>query len=137
MFAIRLVFFLFLTFYAYSMGQSPSHELNGFGKLVAFSFFLFAPVLYLQPTIEALLRKSRDIQSIALVNVLLGWSLIGWVVAMVWAIRRPSPRPTISRHPISSNPPAEQRETKRCPFCAEDILVAAIKCKHCGSSLAD
>jgi len=24
---------------------------------------------------------------------------------------------------------------KRCPFCAEDILVAAIKCKHCGSSL--
>jgi hypothetical protein len=24
---------------------------------------------------------------------------------------------------------------KRCPFCAEDILVAAIKCKHCGSNL--
>jgi hypothetical protein len=24
---------------------------------------------------------------------------------------------------------------KRCPFCAEEILTAAIKCKHCGSSL--
>jgi hypothetical protein len=24
---------------------------------------------------------------------------------------------------------------KKCPFCAEDILVAAIKCKHCGSNL--
>jgi hypothetical protein len=26
--------------------------------------------------------------------------------------------------------------TKRCPFCAEQILAAAIKCKHCGSDLA-
>ncbi len=25
---------------------------------------------------------------------------------------------------------------KPCPFCAEDILTAAIKCKHCGSDLA-
>ena|SRR5215469_5415633 len=25
--------------------------------------------------------------------------------------------------------------TKRCPFCAEEILEAAKKCKHCGSDL--
>ena len=24
---------------------------------------------------------------------------------------------------------------KRCPFCAEEILAAALKCKHCGSML--
>jgi hypothetical protein len=26
-------------------------------------------------------------------------------------------------------------ETRRCPYCAEEILAAAIKCKHCGSAL--
>jgi len=32
---------------------------------------------------------------------------------------------------LSENKPA----TKKCPFCAEEILTDAIKCKHCQSSL--
>lgn len=28
-------------------------------------------------------------------------------------------------------------ETKRCPFCAEEILSAAVKCKHCGSNVGE
>jgi hypothetical protein len=27
-------------------------------------------------------------------------------------------------------------DTKQCPYCAEDILAAAVKCKHCGADLA-
>ena len=29
----------------------------------------------------------------------------------------------------------ENPDFKECPFCAEEIKIAAIKCKHCGSAL--
>jgi hypothetical protein len=31
---------------------------------------------------------------------------------------------------------SDQRESRACPYCGEDILSVAIKCKHCGSELS-
>ena len=28
-------------------------------------------------------------------------------------------------------------DTKRCPYCDEEIRINAVKCKHCGSMLGD
>lgn len=69
------------------MGQIPSSELNGFGKLAASLFFIFGPALYLLPTFEAWKREHKSLSAIALLNIFLGWTLIGWVAAMVWACK--------------------------------------------------
>jgi Superinfection immunity protein len=42
-------------------------------------------VLYFLPTVVASERKHRNRMAITMLNILLGWTLLGWVIAMVWA----------------------------------------------------
>ena len=41
--------------------------------------------IYLAPTIVAIVRKHREAQ-VAVLNVLLGWTFVAWVVALVMAV---------------------------------------------------
>jgi hypothetical protein len=43
-------------------------------------------LFYLIPTIIAVIRGHRSVWAIAFVNVVLGWSVIGWLWAMIWAL---------------------------------------------------
>lgn len=47
--------------------------------------------LYLVPTIIAGRRKHHNLGAIIAVNVLLGWLIIGWIIALVWSLTDPSP----------------------------------------------
>ncbi len=42
--------------------------------------------VYFVPTIIALIRKTKKKTSIILLNILLGWTFLGWVGALIWAI---------------------------------------------------
>lgn len=56
--------------------------------------------IYLLPVIIGAYRGVESIVSLAVVNVFLGWSLLGWVVSLAWAcapIRRGPTPPPISR----------------------------------------
>jgi hypothetical protein len=62
--------------------------------LFAFFFlpiFGFGFVLYFLPAIVAFARSKRDAVSILVLNLLLGWTVIGWVIALVWALRQDVP----------------------------------------------
>lgn len=44
-------------------------------------------VLYLSPLVVGWVRRVPDIGAIAVINVLLGWTFIGWVAALAMAFR--------------------------------------------------
>jgi Superinfection immunity protein len=56
-----------------------------------FPIFGFGFVMYFLPTIIAFARSKRDTTSILLLNFFLGWTMIGWVVALVWAAKNDVP----------------------------------------------
>ena len=95
--------------------------------------------LYFLPTMIAGSRHPNG-GAIFFLNLLLGWTLLGWIGALVWACA--SPRSTIptARAPARSlHSPLELTDTDRlrlpCPFCAEMILDAAAVCRFCGREL--
>jgi hypothetical protein len=47
--------------------------------------------LYFLPWVVAAARHHHNVMAIAVLNVLLGWTLLGWVIALVWAYTNPRP----------------------------------------------
>jgi hypothetical protein len=64
-----------------------THLLPGF----FLHFIGFGFVSYFLPSIIALARSKRDITAIVLLNLFLGWTVIGWIVALVWAVKTDVP----------------------------------------------
>jgi hypothetical protein len=46
---------------------------------------LLSVLIYLLPTLIAFGREHPRRQDIAVVNILLGWTLIGWIAVFLWA----------------------------------------------------
>ena len=44
-------------------------------------------IVYFIPTLVAAARQHASISAIFILNLFLGWSFIGWVVALVWAFK--------------------------------------------------
>lgn len=66
-------------------------------------------VLYLVPTMLAALGNKRATGWIFLLNVLLGWTVLGWIGAIVWAVLdRPAPRPVAAPDAAPAPPPVAQ-----------------------------
>ncbi|MGC3506764.1 superinfection immunity protein, partial [Pseudomonas aeruginosa] len=58
---------------------------SGSSLLLGFSLLIGGVVLYFLPAIIAENRKHHNKRAISVLNLLLGWTFVGWVAALVWA----------------------------------------------------
>ncbi|PYX86934.1 MAG: superinfection immunity protein [Acidobacteria bacterium] len=54
--------------------------------------FGFGFVFYFLPSIIALARNKHNIVTILLLNFFLGWTAIGWIIALVMAVKNDVPQ---------------------------------------------
>ena len=95
----------------------------GFPMVTMWLLMVIAVALYFMPTIVAGYRQHNSVFLILMLNIFIGWTMLGWLLLLIWAC--------FGDQHTSWARPAE----KKCPYCAEYIKDEAIKCKHCGSEL--
>jgi hypothetical protein len=62
-----------------------------------FVLLLFSAVIYFLPAFIALMRGHQSGCAIFVLNFFLGWTLVGWVLSLVWSLTAPS-RPAVVIH---------------------------------------
>ena len=85
-----------------------------------FGIFMLVLLLFIYfiPAFVATQRKHVAVSAITLINLFLGWTLIGWLVSLIWAYS------------------GQGDDRFPCPYCAESILRAANVCPHCQGDVA-
>jgi hypothetical protein len=97
-------------------------------EIFAIILFLPALVVYFLPTIIAAVRHVKNMLGIVLLNVLAGWTFVGWVIALVWSI--------VDQKQISAvtNIPSATQE-RFCPKCGSKVSTGDKYCSKCGTEL--
>lgn len=69
--------------------------------IVIFALIVF---VYFIPVTVAMYREEANTAQVFVVNLFFGWSLLGWVIALVMALRSPPPTTTvIIREEVTKN----------------------------------
>jgi len=85
------------------------------------TFLLFLTFLYFLPTIVG--HHKRDVLGIFLVNFFFGWTVIGWVIAMIWACASEANPPVL----VVAGP------GRYCCRCGTISIAGARFCAACGN----
>jgi len=100
--------------------------------LPAILFLIFVAAVYFLPWIIAYYRRHSNLLALFLLNLFLGWTILGWIAALVWAAMKV---PKLELGVPLTNLPTQEAERMPCPSCGESISVAAKKCRFCSGEV--
>jgi hypothetical protein len=92
--------------------------------LVGLVFLVAGVALYFLPSIIA--RNKRNAGAIFALNLLLGWTFVGWIVSLVWAL-------TVDVEPMTAAPQIQQ--AWYCNRCRTPVYQAHKFCPGCGDAI--
>lgn len=79
---IVLIFVLAcLSFVTFAIGSGT----NGLSVICAAAFLPICAMLYFSPTMAAAMNRRPNVGQIAVLNLFAGWTVLGWIAALVWA----------------------------------------------------
>jgi len=55
-------------------------------SIAGFLLFVLVLVFYLLPTVIANTRETEHRGAIFFINLLFGWTVLGWIAALIWAV---------------------------------------------------
>lgn len=87
-------------------------------------FLIFSILLYFLPTIIA--RDKTDVMAIFIINLLFGWTIIGWFISLIWACSAERYIP-VGTVPVSSG--------RFCSQCGTLSPYGAHFCAACGRAV--
>ena len=74
-------------------------------KAAIIGFCAFVVLLYLTPTIIAVIRRCPTAGQVAVLNIFLGWTLMWWAIALALALQpRPRPATRLPPAPAAAGP---------------------------------
>ena len=68
------------------LDEESGKVLTGFATLIGILAILL--LIYFLPALVAHSEKHHNATAIFVLNLLLGWTFIGWVIALVWAVTK-------------------------------------------------
>lgn len=92
-------------------------------------FWLVSLFLYFLPAFLA--RNKPNFTSILILNILAGWTFIGWIIALVWAISSDS-QPAVAGS--TQTAPRTAPGSFFCTACGQPCPTGARFCSACGAA---
>jgi Superinfection immunity protein len=88
------------------------------GEIIRLLLWLIMLGIYLIPTLVARCQEHHQLYAIGVLNLLLGWTLVGWIGALVWAFKSlPNQKTNHHRkrnhHRKSTSPPVAHSDLAR------------------------